>query len=64
MWYVAPNCYHARSESAGDGEAADNFIIDTDKLEGTNEDTIASVLTILDVGRRSPYYTTNTKVTL
>ncbi|KAK5120899.1 hypothetical protein LTR85_005966 [Meristemomyces frigidus] len=56
MWYEAPGCHHVRSENAGNKEAAfyANFIIDTDKLEGTTEETVAAVLTILDVDVQAP----------
>lgn len=59
MWYEAPGCRHVRSENASDTEEAQffaNFIIDEEKLDGTNESTIASALTILDVEPRSPHY--------
>ncbi|KAK3675910.1 hypothetical protein LTR78_004102 [Recurvomyces mirabilis] len=59
MWYEAPGCRHVRAENASDVEEAAfyaNFIIDSEKLAGVEETDIGSVLTILDVDERSPYY--------
>ena len=59
MWYEAPGCRHVRNENVSDVEEASfyaNFIIDTEKLEGVDEQNIGSVLTILDVDPRSPHY--------
>lgn len=61
MWYEAPGCRHVRAENAGKEEAAfyANFIIDTAKSEGidpSDPKSLGSVLTILDVNPRSPYY--------
>ena len=63
MWYEAPGCRHVRSENASEEEEASfyaNFVIDTEKLQGTDETTVASVLTILDVDPRSPHYVPST----
>jgi len=59
MWYEAPGCRHVRADNASDEEEASfyaNFIIDTEKLKGTVEETMGSALTILDVDVRSPHY--------
>lgn len=59
MWYEAPGCRHVRIENASDEDEASfyaNFIIDTEKLEGVDGSSIASVLTILDADPRSPHY--------
>ncbi|KAK5714809.1 hypothetical protein LTS12_027824, partial [Elasticomyces elasticus] len=61
VWYEAPSCRHVRIENASDTEEAKfyaNFIVDTYKLEVTDETNIGDVLTILDVDPRSPHYVT------
>ena len=47
-----------RSENAGEEEAQffANFIIDSDRLDLTNDLTVAASLTTLDVDERSPHF--------